>query len=91
MVKLSFFISWMRPLRNYFQMTRKLVEFVTKTLEMMGTIVDEHKNPESHEVVDYIDAYLKEIKNTHDPSSSFCGDKGGKVFLSRIVSSRNLL
>ena len=76
----------MRPLKKYLEIPRALVEFVNKTVEMMQTIVEEHKKlPESHEPVDYIDAYLKEIKNTQDPSSSFWGVKGGKDFRSPLL------
>lgn len=82
MAKLSFFISWLHPLRNVSPILHQLSEFVKKTLNMMQNIIDEHKqSPTSSEVGDYIDAYLKEIASTADPSSSFWGHQGSKIRL----------
>ena len=71
-----------------------LLEMVVKFREIVLEHVDRHRKEHSEGEVprDFIDAYLKEIISTTDPSSSFYKDAGSKsLCTSRIPEMAYLI
>ena len=61
---------------------KRVLDLVKNFRAVVLEHVDRHRaeNDEDESPRDFIDAYLKEIKSTTDPSSSFYKDAGSKCF-----------